>query len=51
MDKKTIIPITTVILIMTIACRQNGPAEASRPPQEGSGASSQVTEIDSPALK
>jgi uncharacterized protein YijF (DUF1287 family) len=56
MDKKTIIPITTVILILIIACRQNGPAEASRPPQAVSPQaisieSSQVTEIDSPTLK
>lgn len=50
-NRAFIIPLAMVILLLTFACRQAGPAEASRAPQVVLMESSQVTQIDSPLLK
>lgn len=49
--KSVIIPIIAASLVVTIACKQNGPVEAARHASNSSIESPQLTRIDSPLLK
>jgi uncharacterized protein YijF (DUF1287 family) len=51
MYKNAIILLVVISLFATIACKQNGPVEASRRASSVSIESSQLTRVDSPLLK